>query len=141
MSDSQCAWNDHGYRCGNGGVFSESLTGGGPWYCREHDAKRRGHRVPASPAPEADPLDGHGITERQPGESSRAYQQRAMAYVRAHIAGIGAARQGRQREWAQRILDRFADGDPGISDYAYRSACEALGFDPQQVRESVEVAA
>lgn len=41
--DKQCAWNDHGYRCQVDGWLSESVQGGGPWYCRAHfaDLKRQ----------------------------------------------------------------------------------------------------
>lgn len=36
--DKQCPWNDHGYRCQENGWISESVNGGGPWYCRAHFA-------------------------------------------------------------------------------------------------------
>lgn len=32
----QCEWNDHGQPCQTEGHLSQSVVGGGPWYCRKH---------------------------------------------------------------------------------------------------------
>jgi hypothetical protein len=37
-----CPWNDHGDVCGRPGHLSDSVVGGGPWYCREHFARLKG---------------------------------------------------------------------------------------------------
>lgn len=33
---SRCAWVDGAARCERAGSLSDKLSGGGPWYCREH---------------------------------------------------------------------------------------------------------
>lgn len=37
-----CQWDDHGNKCGEYGVLSDSTNGTGPSYCREHYAKLKG---------------------------------------------------------------------------------------------------
>ncbi len=41
-----CPWNDHGDICARRGSFSESIVGGGPWYCREHWARLHNQSPP-----------------------------------------------------------------------------------------------
>lgn len=134
--DTLCAWNDHGYKCYQPGVISDATDGAGAWYCREHETKRLGRRVPRAIA--RAPIEGYGISARQEGETSEQYQQRAMVFLRAHINKIGRATPG--KGWAHSILDRFADGDPTVSDMAFRMACEAIGADPETVRRERDAA-
>lgn len=137
VPSSQCAWNDHGYRCQRYGVHSDSLTGEGPWYCREHDAKRKGHALASMDPYEPEDLSGCGLGQRKPAETPAAYAVRCMRYMRDGLERIGAPKLGRQRDWAARVLDRYADGDPRISSHGMRLACEALGQDPETVAASV----
>lgn len=126
--DTTCPWNDHGYRCGRRGVYSEA-TSGGPWYCREHWAARHGnHAVPVPPA--TDPLVGYGIGPKREDEAPREFQRRAMEYVRGRIGDIG--RNAPSKEWARTVLDRWEDGGP-VSDIAFRSACEVAGWNPAEL--------
>lgn len=34
-----CAFNDHGYTCGQPGFLSRTTNGEGPWFCRQHFAR------------------------------------------------------------------------------------------------------
>ena len=56
LAGQMCAWNDHGYGCPHKGIISNTVTGGGSWYCREHwesindrTPSERGNAVPAQP--------------------------------------------------------------------------------------------
>lgn len=129
--DTQCAWNDHGYRCGQPGAISDATDGTGAWYCRAHEAKRLSRRVPRETSRPA--IEGYGISARQEGETSAEYQKRAMEFLRSRIGMIGKATPS--RAWAHSILDRFADRDETVSDVAFRMACEAIGADPEMVRQ------
>lgn len=134
---AQCAWTDYGQRCQRDGTHSDGLTGEGPWWCREHDARRRGRQPLALGAYEPEDLSRVGLPARTDDEPPRAYAKRCAVAMQAGLAKLAAPKLGRQRDWATRILDRYADGDPRISSYAMRIACEALGQDPEAVAASV----
>lgn len=128
-----CCWDDHGYPCGAPGVRSDTTSGGGQWYCRRHNALRLGRPDPGNPRSRIDrDLSGYGI-EPEPGESVRAFAKRCMAYMAEHSKGVDRV----SKEWARRILDRFADGDPLITELSLRYACESLGVDIETIRRSV----
>lgn len=46
QQSSMCAWSETGQRCYEPGTFSESMQGGGPWYCRRHEHMRLGRADP-----------------------------------------------------------------------------------------------
>lgn len=135
--DTQCAWNDYGARCAAKGVLSDSTDGSGPWYCREHEA-RRTRRQPPNMAPyQPEDLSSYGLGKRLPGETEREYGRRSLVYMRNGMARLLAGETGRQREWAVRIQDRYADRDLRISELAFRLACEALGQEAELVAVSI----
>ena len=126
--DRQCPWEDYGMRCNERGTVSDATTGDGPWYCRTHHAQRFG-RTARPVAPERS-LSGYGLPMRT-GE--RDYAVRARGWLKGKVGEIGNAPAGRNREWARKILDRWADGEP-MPDIAVRSACDALGVDLESLK-------
>jgi hypothetical protein len=66
-----------------------------------------------------------------PGD--RDYATKARAWLKGKVGEIGNAPAGRNREWARKILDRWADGEP-MPDIAVRSACDALGVDLESLK-------
>ena len=78
--------------------------------------------------------DRHGVGPRVAGETRQEYVQRCMAWIRQRIEGVGKRPAG--REWAQRLLDRYADGE-ALPDLSVRWACEATGQDEQTIRAMV----
>ena len=126
--DRQCRWEDYGIRCNERGTVSDATTGDGPWYCRTHYAQRLGRRVLPLPAERS--LEGHGLS-MVPGE--RDYATKARAWLKGKVGEIGNAPTGRNRDWARKILDRWADGE-SMPDIAVRSACEALGVDLESLQ-------
>ncbi len=133
VQDSRCAWTEIGQRCTRGGVFSESTLGGGSWYCRRHDAIRRGLPDPGNPRQEASRiLAGYGVPSGSTVDECR-------AYLRKILPEIGATKVERSRDWAHRILDRYVDGEP-VPDVSLRFACEATGRTVEEVRSLKETA-
>jgi hypothetical protein len=126
--DRQCRWEDYGIRCNERGTVSAATTGDGPWYCRTHHAQRFGRR--ALPLPAERGLEGYGLPMVS-GE--RDYATKARAWLKGKVGEIGNAPTGRNRDWARKILDRWADGE-SMPDIAVRSACEALGVDLESLQ-------
>ena len=58
----------------------------------------------------------------------------AMRLIREVIAN--KAKPGDAKDWARRILDRFADHDPTLTDNAFRGACAALGMNPAVLKDA-----
>lgn len=130
--DRQCAWEDYGQRCELRGVVSDATTGDGPWWCREHNAKRLGRQAPRPYPPPRD-LTSYGLNPK-PGEAD--FASRASKGMRQQIIAIGQAIPlGRNRQWAVRILDRWADGE-AVPDIAVQMACDALGQDYDALKAS-----
>lgn len=129
--ETQCAWNDHGYRCQHNGVWSDSTNGSGPWYCSTHERARRG--LPPRPVViKRDHLAGYGLT-KEPGESSEAFAKRCIAYCKQMLAGM--LDPGRiNRDWAHKILDRYADGED-VPQISLQYACDALHKNINDIRE------
>lgn len=82
----------------------------------------------------------HGVTPRRKDESMEEFVARCNAYLSKTLAKMAEPKQGVQRDWARRILDRFADGEQ-LSDISIRVACEALGMDEAKVRQARREAA
>lgn len=129
-SDGQCAWNDHGYRCQCMGVWSDSTTGGGPWYCSQHDRERRGIG-PREARPKVDQFAGYGL-RKETDESSREFAVRCVVYCKTVIAQMNDPERA-NRDWARRLLDRFADGEE-LPQPALQMACVALHKDVDDIR-------
>jgi len=67
--DLGCPFNDHGHICGLRGSLSDSIVGGGPWYCPDHFWLLKG-RAPARKAkPQLSPVSSF-YEPREPGEDS-----------------------------------------------------------------------
>lgn len=133
---TSCCWNDHGYQCGAPGVRSETTSGGGQWFCRRHWHIRAGMPDPGHPVSRVRSMDNHGIGPREDGESEMRYAKRASAFCREHIANIGKV-AGKSKDWAERIVDRYVDGEP-MADISLRWACEVLRVDLEQLRRTVQ---
>lgn len=53
--------------------------------------------------------------------------RRALAEIKRMVTQMQRPKGGRQTGWANKIIDRYLDGDPSISLIAFDTACEALG--------------
>jgi hypothetical protein len=51
----------------------------------------------------------------------------ALAKIKQMVARMQRPQRGRQLQWADRVIDRYVDGDPTLSPIAFDFACEALG--------------
>ena len=132
-SDTRCAWTDHGLRCASDGTISDSTVGGGPWYCRRHNALRFGRPDPGYRLPPVRDLSGYGIRP-EPDEIN--FADRARAYLREQMAQFAQqATNRRSKDWATRILERWTGGD-AMPEISVRFACEALGMEYDEVKES-----
>lgn len=132
-SDTQCSWTDHGSRCSHDGTISESTVGGGPWYCRRHNALRFGRPDPGVFLPPPRDLSGYGI---RPESDEINFADRARAYLREQMAQFAQqATNRRSKDWATRILERWTSGET-MPEISVRFACEALGMEYDEVKES-----
>lgn len=130
-NDTQCAWTDHGSRCSHEGTISDSTVGGGPWYCRRHNAQRFGRKDPGLSAQPLRDLSGHGI-RMAAGESN--FSDRARAYLRQQIAQfVSASPTRRSRDWATDVAARWENGEV-MPEISIRFSCEALGADYDELR-------
>jgi hypothetical protein len=77
----------------------------------------------------------YGIGPREDGESEMRYAKRASAFCREHITGIGKA-PGMSKAWAERIVDRYADGEP-MADISLRWACQILRVNLEELQRAV----
>lgn len=77
----------------------------------------------------------YGVEPKRKDESSEEFVARCRAYIAQTLAKMAEPKQGPQREWARRILDRYADGEQ-LPDVSIRFACEALGMDEAKVRKT-----
>lgn len=51
----------------------------------------------------------------------------ALAKIKQMVARMQRPQRGRQLQWAERVIDRYVDGDKDLSPIAFDFACEALG--------------
>lgn len=135
-SGTSCCWDDHGYPCGAPGVRTEATTGGGQWFCRRHWHIRMGRPDPGHPVSRKRDLTGFGVGPREEGESAMAYAKRASAFCKERMTSIGKPAKV-SSEWARRILDRYADGEP-MADISLRWACDVLRLNLEDVQRTVQ---
>lgn len=126
-----CAWDDHGQPCGYPAGLSDCTNGAGPWYCRLHYAKLKGHD-----APEVHEVDMsqavvdkrvNTIVPREPSESEHDWSTRCKAWALARLGKVG--RRGSGLEFWRKLYSTSAPDSIG-----YRYAAEAL-LERKAVRE------
>jgi hypothetical protein len=66
----------------------------------------------------------------------------ALKRMRSAVAGMRAAPSaGKRLDWAERIVDRFVDGDDSLPNVSFRLACDALGKTSEDVEQLREIRA
>jgi hypothetical protein len=109
--DHFCRWNDHGHICGKRGSLSDSIGGGGPWYCSEHYWALKGRRVTPVVEKPAAQLDAECLTEARNFcyDHGLDTTEKQRAYIREKTPEIGRVK-GKDisywQEWAVWTLGR-----------------------------------
>ncbi len=106
--------------CGAQGVWSDSVRGGGTWYCREHSAPAGASRARVTPK-SVEQLSAEAREFlRSKGWERDDLRERSLAMVRSR-------ENGANKEWALDLLEREQNGEKLLI-IQRQLAREALGF-------------
>lgn len=112
--------------CGNQGVWSDSVRGGGSWYCREHSSALgqswRESEAYASRMPKTDEQMNREARDflKSRGWEGENLRERCLAMVRH-------PKDGGNKIWALKVLEREQQGEKLLI-IQRQMAREALGF-------------